>query len=132
VTTNDNAQGSIVLDPPSFGAQVRAWREAAGLSQTALQRLIGMGGGWLCLVEAGDRVPDKAQCDRLNEALGLPDGMVWLRAARLRDPDVFDAAARMDEALMAENAALRARVAELEQRLEATRRAVIAAVSREG
>jgi hypothetical protein len=57
--------------------------------------------------------------------------MVWLRAARLRDPDVFDAAARADEALMAENAALRARVAELEQRLEATRRAVIAAVSRE-
>lgn len=55
----------------SFGARVRAARQAAGLSQTVLAGTL-MSASYLSLIEAGRREPSEAMVAGLAQRLGLP------------------------------------------------------------
>lgn len=55
--------------PPSFGANLRAHREAAGLSLRQLAKRVGRSASYLCDLELGRRVPSEALMRALLRAL---------------------------------------------------------------
>lgn len=54
----------------TVGRQIRAWREAAGLTQPELGDAIGYGGEMVSSVERGRRIPKPDFLDKADEALG--------------------------------------------------------------
>lgn len=79
---------------PTFGARVRAWRSARGISQRALEAAIGKNRGYVTHLENGKFIPPpRAVCDALADHLGIDRDEVWIAAVdeRLRglDKDLF-------------------------------------------
>ncbi|MFZ5475264.1 MAG: helix-turn-helix domain-containing protein [Myxococcota bacterium] len=79
---------------PSFGAQVRAWRAARGISQRALEGAIGKQRGYVAHLEGGSFIPPpRPVCDQLAQHLGIEPDDVWSAAVEERmkglDPDLF-------------------------------------------
>jgi transcriptional regulator with XRE-family HTH domain len=68
------------LDPTAgpldfFGAEVRRWRNAAGLSQEQLGQRIGYSGALVGKVETGDRAPSLDFAEGCDRALPTADGL---------------------------------------------------------
>jgi len=62
------------MDRPTFGARVRAWREARGLRQTEVAARAGIAAVRLCRIEKGSRVATVEEMERLAIALGVAEG----------------------------------------------------------
>lgn len=60
--------------PPGsvFGAQLREWREARELTQSALRELAGLTKSHISILERGYAHPSPDVCQRLADALDLP------------------------------------------------------------
>src|SRR5579884_2802986 len=57
--------------PESFGSLLRAYRERAGLSQSALARRAGLDPSFINRLESGQRSAERSVAERLISALGL-------------------------------------------------------------
>lgn len=77
----------------AFARQLKAWRKAAGLSQTELERRADLSRGVVGHYEGGGRyiLPSDAVAALLDGPLGLEPGTVRLAAARAREPELVKA-----------------------------------------
>ena len=55
-----------------IGATIAALRDAYGLTQTELARMIGVSGPLISLIESGDRRATMANCRAIAEAFRIP------------------------------------------------------------
>ena len=58
--------------PTAHRAAIRAFREAAGLSQSALAPRAGISQGYLSLIEGGDKQPSEDVLESIASALNVP------------------------------------------------------------
>lgn len=83
------------MNATSFGLRLKAWRDAAGLNQSELDRAIGKSRGHVAQIETGRLYPpERSDCERWAGALGLSPGELWEAVApyRLRafDEDLWE------------------------------------------
>jgi transcriptional regulator with XRE-family HTH domain len=67
----------------TLGRLVRAYREAAGLTQKQLAGMLGYTNGWLSNVETAQLRPRVGQVECVEQALSLPPGVLTIVAQQL-------------------------------------------------
>lgn len=77
---------SVPESSPSFGALVLRYREARNMSQDRLAELAGLSGGYISLIEQGQRGrrPSRNTVIRVAQALNAPLGELLAAAGRLK------------------------------------------------